>query len=253
MRLKKRVALFLLLFILIIGGTGCMSSSSAGTEEKIVSHLEEKYNEEFEVESLKEGSEIFANLYGGDKALVHPKGKPELVFLAGEDRDNKEKIYDTYVLARWSNELDTKFKEKIESEFEEGIDYKFSLFIEDKKYDASMKDLSFSEYSKDVNNEALVTLKIAIPVTEKPDIEKYSTSIFNIFRSLESLQVDMYGVAVGFVEPSDNIPDYMRTANFNNIAWSNLNAKVYGTIIFDNSRTINSPEDVQNRYKDLEG
>ncbi|THE12421.1 hypothetical protein E1I69_11185 [Bacillus timonensis] len=230
-----------------------MSSSSASTEEKIVKHLEEKYKEEFELESKKEGSEIFANMYGGDKALVYPEGKPELVFLAGEDRDNKEEFYDTYLLSRWSNELDAKFKEQIESEFNDDIDYKFLLNIADKKYDASMKDLSFTEYVNEKNSDALVTLKIAIKVSEKPDLEKYSTAILNVYKALDALQVDMYGVSVGFVEETDILPDYMRTANYNNIPWTNLDAKVYGTIVFDNTRDIQTPEDVLDRYKDLEG
>lgn len=230
-----------------------MSSSSASTEEKIVKHLEEKYKEEFVLESKKEGSDIFSNMYGGDKALVHPEGKPELVFLAGEDRDNKDEYYDTYILSRWSNELDKKFKEQIESEFNEDIDYKFLLNIADKKYDASMKDLSFSEYVNEKNSDALLTLKIAIKVSEEPDVKKYSTAILNAYKSLEALQVDMFGISVGFVEDTEILPDYIRTSNYNNIPWTNLNAKVYGTILFDNTRNINTPEDVLNRYKDLEG
>jgi len=253
MRLQKRVVLFLLLFILIIGGTGCMSSSNASTEDKIITHLEEKYKEEFTLESKKEGSEMFANMYGGDKALVHPEGKPELVFLAGEDRDNKENIYDTYLLARWSNELDKRFKSQIESEFIEDIDYKFSLHIEDKLYDESMKDLPFDEFMNKNQNEGILTLNIAIKVNEQPDVKKYSTAILNVYKLIEEIPMWMVGISVGFVEDSEIIPDYIRTSNFNNISWSNLNANVYGTILFDNSRNVQTVEDVENRYKELEG
>lgn len=230
-----------------------MSSSSASTEDKIVKHLEEKYKEEFILESKKEGSEIFANMYGGDKALVHPEGKPELVFLAGEDRDNKDNIYDTYVLARWSNELDQKFKEQIENEFHEDIDYKFSLHIEDKRYNATMKDLPFDEYLKENQNEGLLTLSIAIKVDEQPDVKKYSTAIFNVYKLFEDLPMWMVGISVGFVEDDEIIPDYIRTSNFNNIPWSNLNTKVYGTIMFDNTRNVQNVEDVEKRYKEIEG
>ncbi|MFJ5762919.1 hypothetical protein ACIQAA_28135 [Neobacillus sp. NPDC093182] len=87
MKITKKVISILLPFVLLIAVTGCMKERSS--ENVILTYLQETYNETFEVETFKERSTIFKNMYGADKVIVHPKGKPEYVFLAGEDRDMK--------------------------------------------------------------------------------------------------------------------------------------------------------------------
>jgi hypothetical protein len=60
-------------------------------------------------------------------------------------------------------------------------------------------------------------------------------------------------VSVGFVDESEDISDYIRTSNINNIPWSNLKANVYGTIMVDNLTGINSPDEIAQHYDKSEG
>lgn len=75
MRLTKRLILFMVSILLIVGEAGCMS-----TEDKVLNYLEDKYHQKFEIEGVKKGSLFFSQMYGGDKVTVHSKENPEIVF-----------------------------------------------------------------------------------------------------------------------------------------------------------------------------
>ncbi|MCA1320428.1 hypothetical protein LC085_10955 [Bacillus tianshenii] len=254
--MNVKVIVLFLFMISLIGVTGCMNA-----ENKFLSHLEEKYNEEFEVENVKEGSIIFSEMYGKDKALVHPKGNEELVFLAGEYRKTEEK-YDNYVLAKWGEELKAELKEDMESELPNSP-YKVSIMAADDTYDASMLDKPFSDYVKE-NKNIMIMLTIGVYTSGEPKLEEYSQGIYNMYQKLKEYGTDSYAISVGFVDESEDITDYIRTANINNIAWSNLDAKVYGDISFDERSNpenpsssiseeliVTSPESVINHYEKL--
>ena len=132
------------------------------SEDKIITHLEKTYDEKFEVEIFKEGSTFFKNMYGADKMIVHPKDKPEYVFLAGEDRDHAGEYYDTYVLSKWAVELTKKFETDISTIMPEEFEYRVLLYVEDGKYDSTMKEMSVFDYFSNKNNEANVVIKMAV-------------------------------------------------------------------------------------------
>jgi hypothetical protein len=245
--LKKWIKLTAAVLFLIMGGAGCMSS-----ESKVVDHLEKVYAEEFEVESTKEGSDIFPEMYGKDKVIAHPEGKPELVFIAGESRNEAGVFYDTYVLSKWSKELDAKYSDQIKSDFGQEVEYKTLLLAQGDKYDPSMIDIPFSQYVTE-NKEVDVTVKIAIKTDGEPDISKYAEPVYNLLETLKKENTKFYGVSVGFVDESEDISDYIRTSNINNIPWSNLKANVYGTIMVDNLTGINSPDEIAQHYDKSEG
>ncbi|WP_417898824.1 hypothetical protein ABN702_22590 [Bacillus haimaensis] len=207
-------------------------------ENKFLSHLEEKYNEDFEVENVKEGSIIFSEMYGKDKALIHPKGNEDLVFLAGEYRKTEE-IYDNYILAKWGEELKAELKEEMERELPNSP-YKVSIMAADDTYDATMLDKPFSEYVKE-NKNIMIMLTVGVYTTKAPDVERYSQGIFKMYQKLKGYGTNSYAISVGFVDESEDITDYIRTANINNIAWSNLDAKVYGEISFDDRSNPENP------------
>ena len=252
----KAIVLFLFM-ISLIGMTGCMNA-----ENKFLSHLEKKYNEDFEVENVKKGSIIFSELYGKDKALVYPKGNEELVFLAGEYRKTEE-IYDNYVLAKWGEELKAELKEEMEMELPNSP-YKVSIMAADKTYDVTMLDKPFLEYVEENNKNILIMLTVGVYTSKDPEVERYSQGIFNMYQKLKGYGTNSYAISIGFVDESEDITEYIRTANINNIAWSNLDAKVYGEISFDErsnpenpSPNINeelivtSPESVIHHYEKL--
>lgn len=231
-------------------------------ESKFLSHLEKKYNEDFEVENVKEGSIIFSEMYGKDKALVHPKGNNELVFLAGEYLKTEE-IYDNYVLAKWGEEIKADIKGEMEKELPNSP-YKVSIMAADDTYDASMQDKPFLEYVEENNNNVLIMLTVGVYTTEEPELATFSQGIYNLYQKLKEYGTESYAISVGFVDESEDITDYIRTANINNIAWSNLDAKVYGEISFDERSNpknpspsiseeliVTSPESVIHHYEKL--
>ncbi len=259
MRLQKRVVLFLLLFILIIGGTGCMSSSSASTEEKAIQYLEDKYDKEFEVMYAKEGSKLFEDLYGGDLITVHPKGEPEIVFTIQEDGDE---FVDLYLPAKWANELQQKLEDQIANEFPPGTLYK--VILRNTGNDESLKNNSVEEILTTSKNVG-VSIIAGIKTSGEPDVNQYSQGIYNVFNLLKDLGTRQYVLSVGFVDESEDIDEYINTAYINNLPWSNLDAKVYGEVNVDfrldpdkpstnvePNMILNGPENVIENYESFE-
>ncbi|MFP7299904.1 hypothetical protein [Neobacillus niacini] len=249
MKITKKVRSILLPFVLLIGVTGCMKENSS--ENGILTYLEETYNETFEVETFKEGSTIFKSMYGADKVIVHPKGKPEHVFVAGEDRDHEGEYYDNYVLSKWSNELTEKLKPEISNLLPEDAEYRVLLFVEDGKYDSSMKDMSVDDYLTNVNNEVSIELKAAIKSAGKPNVTDYNESIYQLLQVVKQMNVKSSRVSVGFVDSSVDISDYIRTSSVNNTPWSNLDAKVYAAIMVDKRFAIADSSQIANYYKEF--
>ncbi len=226
--------------------------SEKASEEAIVNHLEETYGEKFEVETFKEGHSIFKNMYGDDKVIVHPEGKPEQVFLAGTKRDHEDKYYDTYMLSKWGEELTGKYKQEIQAIVPGDYDYRVLLYVEDGKYDSSMKSMSAMDYFSKKNQDAEVVLKVAVKTSEAPNPEEYYEPVYRLLQLLEPLGVEAYGVSLGFVDDSVDAADYIRTSNVNNVPWSNLDAKVFGTIMVDNLAKITEPGQIEAYYEPFE-
>lgn len=180
------------------------------SENGILTYLKETYNETFEVEAFKEGSSIFKNMYGADKVIVHPKGKPEHVFLAGEDRDHEGEYYDNYVLSKWSDELTKRLKPEISNLLPKDAEYRVLLFVEDGKYDSSMKDMSVDDYLVNVNNEVSIELKAAVRSTGNPNVTDYNEPIFQLVQLVKQMHVKSSHVSVGFVDSGADISDYIR-------------------------------------------
>ncbi|WP_223592680.1 hypothetical protein [Neobacillus bataviensis] len=221
-------------------------------ENEIINYLEKTYDETFEVENVKEGSPIFKSMYGSDKVIVHPEGKPENVFLAGEKRDHEGEYYDTYVLSKWSNELTKKFDSDVKSILPGDFEYRALVYVEDGKYDSSMKDMSVFKYFANKNQDADVVLKIAVKTSKSPDVTEYYEPVYRLLQLLKTLNIESYGVSVGFVDSSEDISDYIRTSNINNVPWTNLDAKVYGTIMVDNLSNITESDQIKDYYEKVE-
>ncbi|GHH98743.1 hypothetical protein [Neobacillus kokaensis] len=250
MKLKKRMAAILLPIMLVLGGTGCMNEKSP--ETAIVDYLEKTYHEKFEVEKFKKGSTFLKKMYGSDKIIAHPKGKPEYVFLAGEDRNHEGEYYDTYVLSKWEYELTKKFEKDIRQIVPGDFEYRVLLYVEKSKYDSSMKDMSVFDYFSKKNNDAEVVINIAAKSPNPPKPEEYYEPVYRLLHLLGKLGVEAYDVSIGFVDSKDDVTDYIRTASINNVPWSNLDAKVYGTIVVDNIANITDPSQIEEYYTKFE-
>lgn len=237
MRITKKLVLLLVVVLLIVGVVGCMN-----TEEKVLNYLEEKYNEKFEIEGVKEGSAFFSQMYGGDKVTVNLKENPEIVFLVEEDSEEKGVYYDNYVLAKWAEELKGKLAQDIEKELPPESPYKILVYIAPEEYDKSMVNISFEKYLNEVNKDVRIVLKSGIKTQGEPDLNEYSQGIYNLYNLIKNLGVDQYTVSVGFVEASEDISDYIRTAYVNNIAWSNLKGNIHGDIVIDERSNPETPD-----------
>ncbi|MFK9090275.1 hypothetical protein ACJEBI_02100 [Bacillus salipaludis] len=244
MKTNKRIIMIILLILLVIGGTGCMNS-----EGKILNNIEDKYGEKFVVEGKKEGSVLFPEMYGKDKIFVHPEGKPELIFEAGQSDSQDGKHYDTYIPALWGAELTASLKDKLADQLPKDSLYKVYIDVAGSKYDVSMKEMSAYDYIKNVNKNFMVVLEVAIKTSGEPNLAEYQDGLYQSFEMIKNLQTKYYSLSVGFVDPSEDISDYIRTANVNNLPWSNLKAKVYGHILVDEHVNINSPDELISNYE----
>ncbi|MDR4889951.1 hypothetical protein RGU12_20865 [Fredinandcohnia sp. QZ13] len=226
-----------------------MSSSSASTEEKIVKHLEEKYKEEFELESKKEGSEIFANMYGKDRFILYPKGDNQTVFIGREKTDEDDVYWDNYIAANWGKELKQDLAEDIEKHLPADSEYKVSVEPYSANFeDASLKDMSIQDFLKN-DPDAKVSLTVGIKTEGEPDVNQYSEGIYQLYELLKGLGTSQYVVSVGFVDKSEDISDYIRTSYVNNTPWTNLDMKVYGGINVHHRLDTVNPQVVEESYQ----
>jgi len=242
------MVLAMTLLILIIGGTGCMNSG-----DQVVQYVEEKYNQEFEVETVKEGSKFLADLYGKDKVVLHPKGNADIVFVAQEHSKKKNVFFDNYVAARWGEELKAELAPQIEQHIPADSEYKVLVYINSTKFDDSMINMSLQEFMGEVDNNVRVVLDVGIKTAGEPDVSEYSEGITNLYDLVKNLGTAQYTVSVGFVDASEDISEYIRTAYVNNIPWTNLDAKVYGDVNIDDRYESVSPEDVVENYQPIGG
>ncbi|MCM3664678.1 hypothetical protein M3204_09700 [Mesobacillus subterraneus] len=258
-KLKKWIMLAAVVLFVVIGGAGCMSS-----ESKVLAKLEEKYNQKFSIEGVKEGSKAFAQMYGKDRLTVHPEGNKELVFLAQEVKAAEGDFKDNFIQAKWAEELKQQLSADIEKELPEGTPYKIQLFVSNNDIEKSMLDMPVEDYLKNVNQNVSVVLLAGIKTAGEPQVEKYKENIYNLYQLMKGLGTTGYSVTIGFVDESEDISDYVRTSFINNISWSNLDAKVYGNVTIDErhdpenpsggvdpSLILESPETVVEHYEPL--
>ncbi|TCN24102.1 hypothetical protein [Mesobacillus foraminis] len=245
MAFTNRIRFMLLLIFIMAGGTGCMES-----ESKVLGHLEEKYHQKFEVEEVKEGSDLFPEMYGKDQVFAYPEGKPELIFVAGESKKNDGDYYDTYVLSLWGEELTETYEDQVKKEIAGDSISKFYLRAADNQYDASMMDLSVFDYLKNKNQNVDIVLQMAILTDGEPNLDEYKQGLFHLFQLLKEQGTDKYTLSVGFVDKSEEeISDYIRVSNVNNVAWTNLKGKVYGAIVARDYSDIQNADDLVEYYQ----
>lgn len=227
-----------------------MSSSSASTEEKIIKHLEDKYNEKFEVEAVDQGSEAFANMYGKDKFVLHPEGNSDVVFIAEEKSDEEDVYLDNYLAAKWGEELKADLADEIENYIPVDSEYKVLVYPYS-DLNASLKDMSIQDFlanDKDVR----IALVAGVKVEGEPDVSQYSKGVYQLYELIKGLGTSQYTISVGFVENSEDISDYIRTSYVNNTPWTNLALKVYGEINVDDRYDTVTPQIVEESYQTIE-
>ncbi|MEH7381276.1 hypothetical protein V7138_12515 [Bacillus sp. JJ1533] len=218
-----------------------MSSSSASTEEKAIQYLEDKYDKEFEVLHAKEGSKLFENLYGGDIVTVHPKGEPDTIFTVN---GSEEPFTETYLQAKWAQELQEKLKSDIEKELP--IDTPYKVIISNTRMSDSSNQNKTVEEVLTESETVLVSIMAAIKTEGEPNVSQYSQGIYNLYNLLKGLGVNKYVVSVGFVDESDDVTDFIRTSYVNNMTWENLKANVHGVIAIDDRKNPDNPSDLVN-------
>ena len=214
-----KIVKIMVLLIFLAGIIGC-----SNPEEKAIQYLEDKYGEEFEV--------MWVN---NDLITVHPKGKTDVVFSIQEDGNG---YVDTYLPAKWAQELQEKLKVDIEKELPANSEFK--LVLSRTSFNESMADMSINELIEQNKNMG-VDLVVGIKTAGEPDINQYSQGLYNLYNLLKSLGLKNYLISVGFVNNSEDISEFIQTSYVNNMSWSNLDATVYGELGIDERHNADNP------------
>ncbi|MFA9559951.1 hypothetical protein ACERII_21805 [Evansella sp. AB-rgal1] len=248
MQLKKRLLISLIIVIAIVIGTGCMN-----VEKKLLADLESKYDKEFVIEHYDKGGLFYSSIPKGITATAHIKGEEDVVFTIRERTREKGTFNDSYLLARWGKELEVNLAEDIEKNLPEGAEYRVFLRSAADTFDESMNDLQAEEFIQS-NQDMAVVLLVSIKVLNEPDVEAYSEGIYNLYKLIQGLGTERYRVSVGFLDESEDISNFLKTAFVNNIGWDNLNAKMYGVAYIDErfKDSITNSDAVVERYKTME-
>lgn len=237
----KRVGIVLLSLLLAGGLGGCMKES---VEKEIVTYLQEKYNEEFIVETYEKKSNLQYE-YGADKITAHPKGNDEIVFVAGQKNSKKGGYYDTYNLCKLGNELTLNINEQVYKIIKATDEYKVALYGANEDYD-NESNISAFEFIR--SNNVDVVLNVVIKVENKEMWKSITKEIYELYNLVANLGSLKYTLSVGIASENANTTEYIRTANANNVFWQDLDEEVYGCIIIDQNSDINLQEDVIEHY-----
>jgi hypothetical protein len=112
-----------------------------------------------------------------------------------------------------------------------------------------MIDMPFQEFIENNRKEVRLVIVAGVYTDGAPDVESYKQSFYNIYQEMQKYGAEDYTIDAGFVEKSEDISDYIRTAGVNNIAWSNLKAKVYGQLNIDERlNPKNADPDIAEEY-----
>lgn len=237
----KKYSVVLASLLLIMGVSGCVKND---TKKEIVNYLEDKYNEEFVVESYEKKSKLEYE-YGGDKITAHPKNNNEIVFVAGQANTKDGGYYDTYYLSMVGDKITSDIKEEVDGIIDNKDEYKIAIYGLNNSFDLN-NEVSAKDFIK--NNNVNVVLNVAIRIDGNEDMDKVFEKSFKLLNLLESLGSSRYKLSVGIVSGETKISEHIRTANANNVSWKDLDEDVKGSIIISHNEKVNSINEISNYY-----
>lgn len=265
----------ILIFIILLGASGCMKKSE-NYQEDILSYLEAKYNEKFVVDSMKK--EIGMGTTDNIRAKVHSDIFPEIKFtvnynLAFSDVHNKEEVvellkqtdaYDEKYLKEWEDDVEPYFEDdyanilyqnKFNNSLEEKLDIKTDYLIQTRfdtpNYFTSLKESQVDlESYLGTENYDLYAYHFLFIKDEGDTIESKLNLINEVTKALSNPKITEQYLLVYFLNdfsPNEIKNKYYENYEFPNDYFANMETCTASAIVtMENGVVIDSNQDIMN-------
>ena len=224
-----------------VGLSGCVPGlgESGRTEPQMLEYLEQKYDEPFH---------LYADVrnryyYGSDKFIVYPEGEPDALALAYWDDQGEPR--DTYVQARWSEELTRQLLPNVRQALGPDVVMKaYPLVAQDRLPAPDQQLPAFAEFL-DTTSDCTVVIVVAVQSsTDAADIDRVASGLHQVYSMTESIGSDRFSVAAAIVDDLGAVQEHVRTAAVNNTSWQNVGDAVKAYVLLDSANPPADANDV---------
>lgn len=242
----KKIGIVLSGLLLVWGMSGCMKNNS---EKEILNYLEEKYNQDFTVESFYESSKLEYE-FGNDKMIVHPNSDEKISFLAGQVNNSKKQYFDNYVLVKLAKELTEELEEFVANSIQGDFNFIVRMYAPDNSYDESMINENPNDIINKLKDKMDLGIKIAIEVKSEDEIDRYIDGLFNLYNKITNFNTEFNHLSVGFVSSLSEVEEYIRVSNSTSLQWKNLSDNIMvGELNINENSSIKEIDDIRKNYK----
>ena len=156
---------------------------TVNNKEEILEYIEEKYNEEFVVESYTPWNKL-TNQYGGGKIIAHPEGNPDLVFYAGVKDSKSGGYYENYQETIYGVELKKYFEDSIISNMSNPFNFAIRFDFGDLDDTKEAQEMNLEEILEYGKEEVGIVMVLGIEVDSEEEISKHYEEVLNIYNLL---------------------------------------------------------------------
>lgn len=222
-------------------------------QKNMTSYLEKKYEKQFIVEKPHlTGNE--GTGYNTYMTYAYPKNQPSFRFHVAWDIGEPGEYDDDYLTLLWSAQGKAEIGKYLNDIYDQDILLHFKLNINNTKY----KEANFSEVIKtnETREKGYFSLVYFIFIDGEINKDREAQRIYKVFEHYVSrYQPNTYAILVYFLS-KDYEPEFRKIfadderfrAEFQYDELREEN-KIINLVIIDNERTVNSPEDVKNRFE----
>ncbi|MDQ0194715.1 hypothetical protein [Paenibacillus wynnii] len=217
--LNRKIRLLLVLCAAMLGVTGCVGKDQK--VQKMISYVEDKYGQSFEVEQLDKGSTFFAELYGGDKLLVHPKGQVKEPFFVFE-HSTKHTYSDNYVQASLSNTFTEIHKLKIEQFDSRKRAVKLAFRGTNTPSGAAFLGTSAEDFNRDLSYDADIYVDVVVKMDSSYGISQDAEFLYQLYNYMKSITQRNFIISIAYIKPEkfEEAEEIIRIAHTVNFAWA---------------------------------
>lgn len=220
------------------------------TEKEMLSYLENKYRETFEIEKFEKGSSLFPELYGGEKMIVHLTKNNKIPFNVFKNINSKG-YHDDYILSYFSYQYTEKHKQEIEKLDNREMAVSFSLGFSDRPQDPNLLNRSVDDFVNDPELKGSIFLYVALKSESDQFTEQDSAFLYSLYTYMKGKTDRRFRVSVGYIKYDrfDDAQELLRMAHAINFGWSPLGKGVILTKGFEWDDPIQGPSYFEDQRK----
>lgn len=237
--MKKKKTVITITSVLMLSSlfVGCSSKE----KDAILNHLQNKYNQEFIIESYTKDKSNIKDT-NSLEAIVYPKNNYDLLFNVEKEKSEEEIYNDNYGFIKMSKFLKGSLRETVRFNAGNNILYKVTINSTEEDINEKIVEMIPEEFIAVTSNANKLDMgfELAIEVKDKKEVTNYYEGILNILNHIASYDTGFYKLSIGFVTDLESTKDYLRENNIYNGKWEDVEENLLATLVVDKNDFINN-------------